>query len=188
MSVYIYTYTYIHTTYRHTTQHNSNTLVQYLKNLTTHHFCPLVAIPTDTRLPAEWRIAALARPPSNTESAMPECFLTTECSLFGDTRLLVFSPDAKDSVSISDLRLFSSVSASDDLSISPSILSASDLESWSSPLTDGLSSRILPSDSEPIEMVLSLQTLTRLVVDFLLDDLLGNNSVSMLPLWKLHRC
>ena len=100
--------------------------------------------------------------------------------MFGDTRVLVFSADAKDSVSISDLRLFSSVSGSD-LSISPSILSANDLESWSSPLTDGLSSRILPYESEPIEMVLSLQVLTRLVVDFLFDDLLGNNSESMLP-------
>ena len=107
------------------------------------HFCPFVAIPTDTRLPAEWCIAALAWPPSNTESAMLECFLTTEWSLFEDKRLLVFSPDAKDSVSISDLHLFSSVSASD-LSISPSILSANDLESWSLPLTDGLPSRICP--------------------------------------------
>ena len=78
----------------------------------------------------------------------------------------MFSPDAKDSVSISDLRLFLSVSASD-LSISPLILLANDLESWSLPLTDGLSSRILPSESEPIEMVLSFQMLTRLVVDFL---------------------
>ena len=66
-----------------------------------------------------------------------------------------FTPDAKDSVSISDLRLFSSISASD-LLISPLILLANGLESWSSPLTDGLSSRILPSESEPIEMVLSL--------------------------------
>ena len=112
---------------------------------------------------------------------MPECFLTTEWSLFGDSRLLVFSPEARDSVSMSDLRLFSSLSGSD-LSMSPSMLSAKDLESCSSPLTDGLSSRCLPSESEPIEIVLSLQVLTRLVVDFLLDDLLGNNSDSTQPL------
>ena len=89
----------------------------------------------------------------------------------------MFSADAKDSVSISDLCLLSSVSGSD-LSISPSILSANDFKSWSSPLTDGLSSRILPSESEPIEMVLSLEVLSCLVVDLLA---LGINSESMLP-------
>ena len=126
-------------------------------------------------------MAVLARPLSNTESAILECFLTIEWSLFGDSRVLVFSAEATDSVSMSDLRLFSSLSGSD-LSMSPSMLSARDLESCNSPFTDGLSSRILPSESDPIDIVLSLHVLTRLLlVDFLFDALPITISETMQP-------
>ena len=61
------------------------------------------------------------------------------------------------------------------------MLLANDFVSCSSPFTDGLSSRSLPFESELIEIVLSLQVLTRLVVDFLLEDLLGNSSDTTQP-------